>query len=193
MAFALCKVDRVSNLWPPRIPHNAIMQTTSTFRTATALVLIMAAPAVGQTASHNVAIHVGAVSIIALKGTTALTVLPHKAGTARTRSTASASYAITTNEDNRELSASIDEPLPEGVTLVMTVAAPAGGTSYSVNLSTSPQAVVTGISRVAASGLAISYTMVTASGARIPTSAVRNVMMTIGAAGDLHGTISATP
>lgn len=176
-------------------PRHRIMHRSSTFLIAATALLTMTVPAAAQTTAQttaqNVGITVGAVSIIAVQGTTALIVGAHKGGTAAVVSTASATYAITTNEDNRRLSVSIDEPLPLGVTMTMNVAAPAGGVSCSVNLSSVPQTAVSGISRLNASGLQISYTLATASGARLTSTSIRNVTMTIESASEPRRIVAA--
>lgn len=61
----------------------------------------------------------------------------------------------------------------------MNVAAPAGGISYSIDLSTEPQTAVAGIPRLNAAGLGITYSLTTASGARLSAGVTQNVTMTI--------------
>lgn len=71
-----------------------------------------------------------------------------------------ASYTITTNESNQKIAASLDAPMPSGVSLAVSLAAPAGAVSAgSTDLGTASADVVTGISGVSATALPIVYTL----------------------------------
>lgn len=113
-----------------------------------------------QTASQTVHFQVNAVNQIAVSGNpTPLAITTATAGGALTSVTSTGtSYAITTNEANQKISASLDQALPAGVTLEVALAAPPGASSAgSVQLGTAGADVVTGISTTAAGALPITY------------------------------------
>jgi hypothetical protein len=90
------------------------------------------------------------------------------------------SYAVTTNESNQKITASIDLPMPSGVTLEVTLAAPAGATSAgAVPLSTSGADVVTGITSTNASSLPVTYRLSATPAVYLNTPAARTVTFTI--------------
>ena len=69
-------------------------------------------------------------------------------------------YAIMTNESNQKIAASLDEAMPSGVSLAVSLAAPAGAASAGpTTLGTASADVVTGISAVNAPALPISFTL----------------------------------
>jgi hypothetical protein len=131
-------------------------------RTAAALAVAASAftalDASAQTATQTVSYEVTAVNEISVAGAPSLVINAGTAGSGLTSATAGGTYAITTNEANRKITAEIDSNMPSGVTLSASLAAPAGATSTgAVSLSTTAQDVVTGVSNVSASGLSISY------------------------------------
>lgn len=117
-------------------------------------------------------------------GPISLTINTATAGSAPTAATASSSYAITTNAatDSRKITASLDSPMPTGLTLEVNVTAPSGTSTSAgtVTLSNTPVDVVTGIEGVAASGIAINYTLTAAMSAEVATGS-RTVTYTIDA------------
>ena len=120
-----------------------------------------------QTVSHTVTIIVNAINLLAITGSPTLTVNSGTAGSQPADATdATSTYAITTNETSKKITASINSSLPTGITLSTNLAAPSGATSAgNTPLATSSSDVVTNISTVAQSGLAITYTLsATASG-----------------------------
>jgi hypothetical protein len=112
-----------------------------------------------------------------------LTINAALAGSAPTFVTdATAVYAITTNEVDRTITAAIDENMPSGVTLSVWLAAPTGADSEGYQaLSTTPTAVVTGISTLNESGLGITYKLEATSAAGVVASDTRMVTLTISA------------
>ena len=117
-----------------------------------------ATDASAQTATQTVSYEVAAINEISVAGSPSLVINSATAGSGLTSASASGTYAITTNETNRKVTAQIDSNMPSGVTLSVTLAAPTGGTSAgSVNLSTTAVDVVTGVSNVNQSGLNITY------------------------------------
>lgn len=93
----------------------------------------------------------------------------------------STTYAVTTNATGQKIQGSIDTAMPTGVTLAITLAAPSTGTSTgAVDMTTTPQNLVTGISNVAQSGIGITYTLSATAAAAPVASATRTVTYTIG-------------
>lgn len=113
-----------------------------------------------QTATQTVQFQVNAVNQIAVSGNpTPLAIATATAGSALTSATSTGTtYAITTNESNQKITASLDQGLPAGVTLEILLGAPAGAVSAgSVPLGTAGADLVTGISATASSALPITY------------------------------------
>ena len=125
----------------------------------TALVLLPGADALAQTATQVVHFQVNAVNQIAVSGSPSLAITTATAGSGLTSATATgSSYAITTNESNQKITASINQAMPDGVSLEVALDPPAGATSAgSVSLGTAGTDVVTGISASASSALPITY------------------------------------
>ena len=113
------------------------------------------------TASQSVTLEVKPVTKISVSGNPGpLTITDAVAGlpimSALDNST---SYNITTNMDNMKIVASIDNPMPAGTKLEISIASTNGLSSGVVDLSSasSPVNVVTGISRGTDAGQSISY------------------------------------
>ena len=81
-----------------------------------------------QTATQTVTFRVIPISRVSVSGAAApVTVNSAVAGSAPTSAAVGgSSYAITTNETNQKISAALDQALPSGVSLAVTLAAPAG-------------------------------------------------------------------
>jgi hypothetical protein len=74
--------------------------------------------------------------------------------------TCKGSYSITTNEDGKRITASINSPLPKGATLSIKLEPPSGASSLgSVSISSQETSLVSNISKVAESNLEITYTI----------------------------------
>jgi len=119
---------------------------------------------------------------VAVSGSpTPLVINSAAAGSAPTSITGTGtSYAVTTNETNQKITASIDQPLPSGVTLEVTLAAPTGAASAgAVPLTTSGADVVTGISSSSASALPITYRLSATPTVQVGAPASRVVTFTI--------------
>ena len=143
--------------------------------------LVVARSTSAQTATQVVHFRVDPVNQLAVSGNPApLVVSAAIAGAAPTSVSASTStYAISTNESNQKIVASLDQSLPLGLGLHVQLAAPAGATSRgSVALATAAADVVTGISSTASSALAITYSLDASHIAGV-TSATRTVTYTI--------------
>jgi hypothetical protein len=92
----------------------------------------------------------------------------------------STTYSITTNESGKSIQAALDAAMPPGLTLTIQLAAPTGASSVGpVDLTTTAQNLVTGVSTVAESGLGITYTLsATLSAGAVPQQ-TRTVTLTI--------------
>lgn len=146
-----------------------------------ATVIVATRDAAAQTATQVVQFEVRAVSQIGISGAPSPLVINNaSAGSQPTSVTSTGtSYAITTNEVNQKIIASLDQPMPGGVTLEVSLAAPAGATSAgNVPLSTAGADVVSGISSLRASDLPIAYRLSAASTAQLGSS-TRTVTFTI--------------
>lgn len=155
-----------------------------TIRYAAALALAASAfaarDASAQTATQTVGYEVTAINEISVAGSPSLVINDATPGSGLTSASASGTYAITTNETNRKVTAQIDTNMPSGVTLSVTLAAPTGGTSTgAVTLSTTAQDVVTGVSNVNQSGLSISYGLAATVAAGVVAAGNKTVTYTI--------------
>lgn len=129
---------------------------------AAAVAMLATIPAVdagAQAATQVVHFQVNAVNQIAVSGSPTLAINSAVAGSGLTSVTSTgSSYAITTNEANQKITASIDQPMPAGVTLEVQMGAPGGALSAgTVQLGTAGADVVTGIAATASSALPITY------------------------------------
>jgi hypothetical protein len=116
--------------------------------------------ACAQTATQVVRFEVTAVNQIGVYGSPApLAITTATAGSSLTSVTSGgSSLAVTTNETNKKITAALDQPLPSGVTLEVTLAAPSGASSRDyVALSTAGADLVTGISATNATSLPLTY------------------------------------
>ncbi|HEX6751308.1 MAG TPA: hypothetical protein VF092_28715 [Longimicrobium sp.] len=146
---------------------------------AAALLVVSAVDARAQ-ATQDVTLEVQAINQLSFTGSPSLVISTATAGGAPTSATANATYAITTNESNRKVTAQIDSDTPAGVALSVSLAAPAGATSAgAVQLGTTAQDVVTGIGTVSASGLNVTYTLSATAAAGVVPSTTRTVTYTI--------------
>lgn len=126
---------------------------------ALAMLAVASGSALGQSATQTVHFQVNAVNQLAVSGAPSLAITTAPAGSGLTSATASGStYAITTNESNQKITASLNQAMPDGVTLEVMLTAPSGANSAgSVQLGTAGADLVTGISATAASALPILY------------------------------------
>ena len=146
---------------------------------AAVAVSFTASNAEAQSDTQDVSFEVQAINTISLTGSPSLVIAAALAGSAPTSVTASGSYAITTNEDNRKITAAIDLAMPSGVTLALLLGAPSGASASSVNLSARAQDAVTGISVLNASGLSVGYTLSATPAAGVVAQDTRTVTFTI--------------
>jgi len=135
-----------------------------------------------DTATQRITIEVKPIDEIALTGERpTLTIGTATAGEAPAAVTADGgAYAITTNGSDRKITASIAKALPPGVTLSVAMDAPAGGTSLGWQaLSAAPAELVTGITRIAQSGIPVRYRLAATLDAGILSVKTETVTLTI--------------
>ena len=89
------------------------------------VVLALPESARAQTATQSLRMEIRPINQLAVRGATTFTIPARQSG-AESVASASASYAVTTNEENRGISVDLDQPMPEGVTLTMRMDAPSG-------------------------------------------------------------------
>lgn len=150
--------------------------------TIVGLAVVAGGNAFAQTATQTVTYEVQAVNEISVSGNpAALIVNSATAGSEPDAATdATTTYSITINESNKKVTGSIDTAMPANTTLSVNLTAPTGGTSTgSVDLTTTDQDLVTGISSLAESGLSISYTFSATSAAGTISSASKTVTFTV--------------
>lgn len=150
--------------------------------TAAVMLLSSVGSAGAQTATQTVTFRVNPISEIAISGSPAPIVVdaPRTSGTRSRASMGGTSYAITTNEENQKIVAALDQPMPNGVQLVVALAAPSGARSRGdVALSTRAADVVTSIQPGAARALPITYTLSASDVARRGAAGTRIVTYTV--------------
>lgn len=145
------------------------------------LATVIAGTAQGQSATQVVRFQVTAINQIGVTAAPAPLVLDRATagGPITSVSTSGGSWSVTTNEQNRKVTASLNEALPTGITLEVVLGAPSGATSLTdVALRTAAADVVVGINAQAVTGLPITYRL-TATPQVEPTSTTRTVTFTI--------------
>lgn len=137
----------------------------------------------GEAAAQEqvVSFEVEAITKMTVSGTPSLVISDGVAGADPTDATASGTWAITTNEHGRKVTASIDQNMPEGVKLLVSLIAPTGAISAGspVELTTAATDVVTGIVPVSESGMAINYTLKATAEAGVVAASQRTVTYTV--------------
>lgn len=149
--------------------------------TTVALLAGAATAAAAQTATQTVTFEVAAVNEIAFAGAPSLVVNTAIAGSAPTSATSAvATWAVTTNQTGAKITASINAAMPAGLTLSANLAAPAGASSAGLQaLSTTAVDVVTGITKLNASALGVTYQLDATAAAGVVASTTRTVTYTI--------------
>jgi hypothetical protein len=134
-----------------------------------------------QTATQTVTFQVSAINQVAVTGTPSLTINAAVAGSAPTSVTASGNtWSVTTNQSGASITASIPTAMPSGLTLSANLVAPSGATSTGLTaLGTTAVNVVTGITKLNASGLGLTYQLDATAAAGVVGSATRVVTYTI--------------
>ncbi|MGI6078906.1 MAG: hypothetical protein ACOYCB_12270 [Fastidiosipilaceae bacterium] len=113
-----------------------------------------------NTATQTVTFQVQAINEISLgEDPDPLIISTATAGSKPDSAQGTSTYAFTTNEEGKKITAKIDTAMPMGTDLYVELEAPTGGTSSGqVELTTTDNDVVTGIEHVAESGKTITYT-----------------------------------
>jgi hypothetical protein len=120
-----------------------------------------ASPVFAQSDTQIVTIVVSDINEIAVSsGSLTLTINSATAGSAPDGDTdATTSYSITTNGSSKKITAALGVAYATGISLALTLGAPTGATSAGAKtLTTTAQDMVTGITKLAESGVSISYT-----------------------------------
>ena len=92
----------------------------------------------------------------------------------------STTYSISSNGTNVKITGAIDTAMPTGVTLKVNLAAPTGGSSAGdVPLGVSPSDLVTGTTKVAESGLTITYKLNAVVSAGVVVTSNKTVTLTV--------------
>jgi hypothetical protein len=148
---------------------------------ALALVAVAATSAQAQTANQTVTFQVNAINQIAFVGAPSLTITTAVAGSAPTSVTdASATWAVTTNQTGAKITASIPLNMVAGLTLSSNLVAPAGAASAGyMPLSTVSSDLVTGITKLFAAPLGVTYKLDATAAAGVIASGTRVVTYTI--------------
>jgi hypothetical protein len=155
-------------------------------RTAAVLALVVftavsAQAQASMSTTQTVTFEVKAVNQIAFVGAPSLIITTAVAGSAPTSVTdATSSWAVTCNQTNAKITASIPLAMPAGVTLSATLAAPAAATSLPlVALGTVATDMVTGITKLNQGALGVTYKLDATSAAGVVASGTRVVTYTI--------------
>jgi hypothetical protein len=149
---------------------------------AVALTLLtLAAPARAQTAPQTVTFQVNAINQIAFSGAPSLTINTATAGSQPTPATFTTStWAVTTNQTGAKITASIPTSMPAGLTLSVNLGAPAAATSAGLKpIDVAAVDLVTGITKLYASGLSATYQLDATVAAGVVASGTRVVTYTI--------------
>jgi hypothetical protein len=158
------------------------MRIARAFPIAAALAVGAARIAVAQTATQTVTFQVTAINQISITGAApTLIVNTAVAGSAPTTATSSGiTWAVTTNQSNAKITASIPANMPAGLTLSADLGAPAGATGAGpMALTTTAVDLVTGITKLNASGLSLTYSLDATTAAGVVASGTRVVTFTI--------------
>jgi hypothetical protein len=144
-------------------------------------VAVAATAAAAQTATQTVTFQVDAINQVGVTGSPTMAITAAVAGNAPTTVTSAGNtWAVTCNQSTAKITASIGVAMPAGVTLSATLGAPAGATSAGIKaLGTAAVDVVTGITKLNASALTLTYQLDATSAAGVITSTTRVVTYTI--------------
>lgn len=135
------------------------------------------------TATATVTYTIGSIDAITVSGNPGpLNVTAATAGNQPTSATdSSTTYAVTTNNTSRIVTGSVATSMPTGTSLSVNLVAPSGGSSAgAVDLTTTAQSLVTGISNVAQGSLTITYILTATVSAAQVVGATNTVTYTIG-------------
>ena len=142
---------------------------------------LMSHRAASTTATQTFTVQVNAINQIAMSGSPSLVVNSATAGSPPLSVTdATGTWAVTTNQTGSTISGSIASAMPSGLTLSVNLAAPSGGTSTGLQaIGTTAVALVTGVTKVNASGLTMTYQIDATTAAGVVSAATKVVTYTI--------------
>lgn len=146
------------------------------------LTLALSAIASAQpTATQSVTFQVDAINEMSVTGSPSLLIDAAVAGSAPTSVTANGmTWAVTTNQTGAKITASIASNMPAGLTLSANMSGPAGATSAGLKaLSTVAVDMVTVITKLNSTGLALGYQLDATSAAGVIVSSTRIVTFTV--------------
>ena len=134
-----------------------------------------------QTATQTVTFQVTAINQLGVTGAPSLIVNTAVAGSPPTSATSAGNtWAVTCNQTTAKVTASIPSVMPVGLTLSANLAAPAGATSAGlIALGTVATDMVTGITKLNASGLGLTYQLDATVAAGVVASSTRVVTYTL--------------
>ena len=134
-----------------------------------------------QAATQIVHFQVHPINEITVTGSPQLSVTTAAAGSMPSSATSTGnSFAVTTNQTDAKISASLSAAMPQGVTLSVDLGAPPGASTAGLQpLGTTPVDLVTSISRVRASGLSLTYQLDATPDAGVVSEDTRVVTYTI--------------
>ena len=157
------------------------MKTNRVFAIVTVLTLTGASGAAAQTALQTVTFQVTAINQVGVTGAPSLLINTAVAGNAPTSATSAGNtWAVTTNQTTAKITASIPSAMPAGLTLSANLTAPGGATSAGLlALGTVAVDMVTGITKLNATGLGLSYQLDATAAAGVVASSTRVVTYTL--------------
>lgn len=136
-----------------------------------------------DTAMATVTYTIGSIDSITVSGNPGTLVINSStAGSGPDSATdSSTTYAVTTNNSVREVTAALTSNMPLGVTLTVDLVAPTGATSQgATSLSTTSASLVTGIGNLSQASLGITYVLSATVAAAQTSNATNTVTYTIG-------------
>jgi hypothetical protein len=152
-------------------------------RHAIAILAIMSGlgrPVAAQAVTQTLSFQVDAINQIAFTGSPSLVINTAVAGGNPSSATVAVTWAVTTNQSNAKITASLNAALPADVTLTVDLTAPAGAASAGAqSLGTTSVDLVTGMTQVAQSALGVTYTLSATAAAGVVPSTTRTVTYTI--------------
>lgn len=145
------------------------------------LVVVTATAVAAQSASRVVTMQTTAINVVAVTGGTQTMIINTAVpGSPPTSVINGVTWAVTTNQSTAWITASIPSAMPAGVTLSVTLQAPPGGASAGIKaLGTVAVTVVSGVTKVAAGLLTLTYTLAATAAAGVVTAQSRLVTYTI--------------
>jgi hypothetical protein len=148
---------------------------------ALGILTVAAGTVAAQTATQTVTFQVDPINQVGVTGAPVLHITTSVAGNALASVTSSGStLALTTNQTNAKVTATLSAPMPAGVMLSAVIAAPAGATSAGIKpLGTTGVDLLTAITHVNARMLTLTYQLDATPAAGVVTSGTRVVTYTM--------------